>query len=498
MICVSIAQTSHRFAFVDMINASILADLIEIRLDRFEKPPDVKQLTEACTKPCLVSCRRKEDGGEWSRSEEGRMSLIRQAVLEGADYVEIELDVADQVRRYGKTKRVISFTDLTGVPRDIEDIYKECCNQDPDVIKLTLPARTPEEAWPVVKLMATGKVPTVAVGLGRNGIMLNILGCRYKAPWIHAALEKGMEAYPGMATISELEEIYDYDHIDSKTPLLALTGLEEEQRLAARVLNHCFRLAEKKTRCLPMELGNVELFSRIVKAIKLAGVVVDDRHREEVARIVTDPEETVQAAGAADFVAVKGEQWFGFNTVYRAVLGCMEDALRKKVGDEHPIQGRTFLVVGCSGTARSIAAGIKKRGGAAVIADHDNDRSQRVAEQLGIRFVPAGQVYTTMCDGLVLCPCDMKPQRGKAAVEVPKSMAREGLLVVDMTDFPYITPLLDEGRYLGGIIVKPIDIFVRMMHSILKASTGQSFTPQQIREPLADFDFDNLPGKEES
>jgi 3-dehydroquinate dehydratase/shikimate dehydrogenase len=493
MICVSIAQTSHRFAFVDMLNAGRQCDLIEIRLDKFDKSPDIKALIETCPKPVIVSCRRPEDGGDWEGTEQARLALLRQAVLANADYVEIELDVADEIRRYGTTKRIITYTNVVEVPYDLEEIYEEARGKDPDVIKITVPTRNPEEAWPLIKIVAKGRTPTVAVGWGRSGIMLNVLGQRYKAPWTYAALEKGMEAYPGMATIRELEEIYDYHNISSKTPLLGVTGFSEEQRVAAQVLNHGFRLADNKTRCLPMDIGNIDLFAKVVNAIKLAGIIVDERHRIKILRAITDPEDAVKEAKASDFIAITGEKWCGFNTLYRAVIGGMEDAWREKYPEgKSPLQGRTVLVIGCSGTARSIATAARKRGALLVMADRDNERCQRVASEVGARFVPAGQAYSTMCDAMVLCPDDKNPERGKASLAMPKSVAREGMLGVDLTNFPYMTPFLDEVRALGGFAVRPFDIFLREMQTILKAFTGRNYTTEELREPIKDIDFDEV------
>ena len=60
----------------------------------------------------------------------------------------------------------------------------------PDVIKLVTLARTPEEAWPLVQILAKSTTPTVVVGLGKQGIMLSILSKKLGAPWVYAALER--------------------------------------------------------------------------------------------------------------------------------------------------------------------------------------------------------------------------------------------------------------------------------------------------------------------
>lgn len=497
MICVSIAQSSHRMAFVDILNANALCDLIELRIDKFDKAPDLKALLEVCSKPVLVACRRKQDAGDWQQPEAARLALLRQAVLDKVDYVEIELDCADQIRRYGPTKRVIAYTNISGVPDNLSEIYEEACKKDPDVIKLSMPTRGPEEVYPLLKIIAKSQIPTVAVGWGRNGVMLNIMGKKYGSPWSCAALEKGMEAFPGMATISELESIYDYRAIDAKTPLLGIAGFTPDKLLMTRVLNHGFRLAGNKTRCVPMEMGNIELFRKVASATRLAGVLVDERHREEILKILTDKEDSVEIAKACDFVYIKGDKWQGFNSIFRGVRRCLEDAITKKHGGSDPLAGRSFLIVGCSGTGRSIAHSIRKKGGTIIVADKDENRAKQLAADISARYTPAGLVYTTMCDGVILCPPETGGKPGKAAIEMPKSIVREGLISVDLTNFPFITPFLEETRVLNGVVVKPIDILLKMAEKTLRAYTGQSFTEEQLREPLADFDFESVHHAEE-
>src|SRR5262249_49251505 len=149
---------------------------------------------------------------------------LRQCIISKADYVEIELDVADQIRPFPPTQRVISYTNLEETPSDIQDIYELAQSKKPDVIKLTTLARTPVEAWPMVQLPAKRPVPTVVVGLGKPGVMLSLLGKKIGAPWTYAALERGMEAFPGQATIHDLRDIYHYPQVEKTTRLIGVMG----------------------------------------------------------------------------------------------------------------------------------------------------------------------------------------------------------------------------------------------------------------------------------
>src|SRR5436309_867599 len=152
MICISINQESRRMALVDMLNAARQCDLLEVRLDRFGKAPELGELLSHKPRPVIMSCRRPEDGGNWDGNEDERLALLRQCIISKADYVEIELDVADQIRRFPPSQRVISYTNLQETPDNIADIYAEMRTKNPDVIKLVTLARTPEEAWPLVQL----------------------------------------------------------------------------------------------------------------------------------------------------------------------------------------------------------------------------------------------------------------------------------------------------------------------------------------------------------
>ena len=43
-----------------------------------------------------MSCRRQQDGGNWTGTEPDRIALLRQCIISKADYVEIRIDVIIQ------------------------------------------------------------------------------------------------------------------------------------------------------------------------------------------------------------------------------------------------------------------------------------------------------------------------------------------------------------------------------------------------------------------
>src|SRR5262245_52033160 len=256
MLCIAVAPESRRLGKVDLFNAAPQCDLIEFRLDRLGKEPDLKEMTDGIGKPLLISCRRKEDGGAWDGTEEERLVQLRTAIITGPAYIELEADIADKIPRFGNTKRVVSYTDLARPLKDLEPIIDEAVRAKADVVKLVGPTPTLDAAWPLLATVTKKRaVPVVGMGLGKAGAMFSLLAHKYGAPWTYAALEKGLEAHPGQATVTELNDIYRWRDIGPQTRLVAVAGFGPAETATLRALNAGFAAQQLNIRCLPVEIG---------------------------------------------------------------------------------------------------------------------------------------------------------------------------------------------------------------------------------------------------
>src|SRR3712207_1135096 len=150
MICISVTPTSRQLARVDLLNASRRCDLIELCLDHLAKEPDIGEMIEGFADRVIISCRRPEDGGSWKGSEQERVQLLRQAIVAGPAWVELELDVAASVPRFGKTKRVVSHTSLDRPLGNVDEVFYQAETARADVLKFTWPTPTLDDAWPLL------------------------------------------------------------------------------------------------------------------------------------------------------------------------------------------------------------------------------------------------------------------------------------------------------------------------------------------------------------
>src|SRR6516164_8105036 len=166
-ICVVIGRTRHKMMQIEIQEAAKRgAQFIEVRLDFLAKAPDFKRLLADKPCPMLASVRRPVDGGRFSGTEDERLTLLRQAIVAGFDWVDLETDVIEQVRRFKDVRRIVSYHNLREMPGDLEKIYEKMCRQDADVVKLAVTAHEPADNLRVLNLLRSAPKPTIALCTG--------------------------------------------------------------------------------------------------------------------------------------------------------------------------------------------------------------------------------------------------------------------------------------------------------------------------------------------
>jgi 3-dehydroquinate dehydratase type I len=475
VICISISQPSRRLGLVDMYNAGPQCDLLEVRLDCFDNAANVGELLAKRPKPVIMTCRRAADGGDWQGGEAERQALLRQCLVSQADYVEIELDVADEVRPLPPTKRVISYTNLVEAPEKLPEIYAQALTKSPDVIKIVVPVHSPEAVWPVVQVLGKPAVPTVVVGLGKAGIMLAIMARKMGAPWAYAALERGMEAYHEQPTVADLEKVYHYRSIKRGIPLVGVTGFGELSYLNVALLNSALASQGLPTRCLPLPIGDLEVFRKVLRALKLGSVVIDREHESSIDRIVSDLDQSAQQAELIDFLTGEKEKWQGHNLSCRAIVAALVGTLRIARPNEKGLKGRVALFVGIKPITRALARAVQQAGAIPILAGQDREAAHELVHELGCRFIRPEAVYTTLHDVLVRCDDTELLHPG---------FLKAGMTVLDLPALPRVSPLLREAEQRGCHVVAPEQVLVELVAQQARVVAGKDVAREPLLEVL--------------
>src|SRR3954447_4450081 len=259
-ICVVIGRTRHKMVLVELQEAAKRgATLIELRLDFIAKAPDIKRILAAKAAPLVATVRRRAEGGRWSGNEDARRMLLRQCIVSGFDWVDLETDVADDIRRFKEVKRIVSYHNFNEMPGDLEEIYERMCQQDADVLKLAVTAQAPSDNLRVLELLKEAKRPTVAFCMGDLGFPTRLLGAKYGAPLTYAAFNKERGIAPGMPSFDEVKQIYDVERVNADTDVYGVIGDPVAHSFSPLVHNAAFRQLGVNALYLPFRIPKGQL-----------------------------------------------------------------------------------------------------------------------------------------------------------------------------------------------------------------------------------------------
>lgn len=485
MICISVTPESRQLAKVDIFNAANQCDLVEVCLDRLIKEPDVKDLLEGAKKPILISCRRREEGGQFDGTEDERLMLLRQAILANPAYIEMDLETARKIPRFGKVQRVISHTSLDRPLGTVDDIFDEAVAAKADVIKFTWPTQTLEAAWPLLAAVSQKRaLPIVGLGLGRCGLTFSLLGRKYGSPWIYAALEKGMEAFPGQPTVGDLDDLYRWRQVGPKTRFIGVAGFNEMELATVKVLNAAFDKLDMNTRCLPFDFKSMDQLPKMLDILKVPAVIATAGHGKRLLSMATPSDESTKLAGYADLLLKQPEGWQGFNVMWKMALKALEAKLGKKSAEDRPLDKRNVMVIGAGGLGQTIVYGVRKRNGLVSICSGDDKEAQSVAQETECRFVPVAKLYETLVDVVIVTTPNL--DHGTKKSPINPSLLRPGMAFLDLTDPPGESPLCQEARERSCKVVEPAEVFADYVTMLFKSLTGQELPPDAFAAGLGE------------
>ncbi len=483
MICVSIARTRHKMVLAEhQALAQRGAQLVELRVDWLSRAPDVPRLLKDRPTPVIVTCRRREDGGKWTGTEDARRMVLRTAIVSGADYVDLEDDIARSIPRYGQTKRIVSHHDFETTPDDLEAIWAEMAEMNPDVIKLVTMAHSPSDCIRLLKLVSEAKIPTVGFCMGEFGTASRILCGKYGSPFTYAAFSAEREVAPGILTFQEMKDLYHYDEINRETQVFGVLGDPIGHSLSPLLHNTAMKQLGFNGVYMPLRVTR-DQFSRTLKDfawLQVQGYSVTIPHKAAALAKAARCEEIVRQIGAANtLIRDESGRWEADNTDFAAALDSLQ--LPLEVGDT--LEGKRILMLGAGGVARAIGLGVTRRGGVLVIASRTADRAKELAESLACRQITWENRGAEYADILINCtPVGMHPNIDETPFH--ENWLRDEMIVFDTIYNPEQTLLLKEARAHNCRTVSGIEMFVRQAAAQFQRFTGQAAPLETLKETL--------------
>lgn len=490
-VCVSLARGRHAKLYESMeACARRGVQLIEVRLDYLKGDPRLREILEHRPCPLIATIRRRQEGGMWAGDETKRLQLLRAAIVEGFDYVDLEMDIAKQIPRHGQTRRIISFHDMNGMPADLVDLHRQLVKCDADVVKIAADADHPADNFKMFRLLDSVQVPTVAICMGDLGVASRVLGARFGSPFTYAAFSADRIVAPGMLTYAELMGTYRYESIDAQTQIYGVIGDPIAQSLSPLVHNDCFRKLGLNKVYVPFRVPSLCLdgFLSEMHVAQVQGLSVTIPHKTAIRQLGVAGDDLVGFTQAANTV-VRTEDGFAlYNTDGQAAVQALEAALPDTPGRGRLVD-RTVLIVGAGGVARTIAYSLKRAGAIVTLTARKTEQAQRLAADVGCTALEWSTRNTKWNDILINCtPLGMYPDKLDQMAVHPSAL-QPGTLVFDTVYNPENTTLLKEALSRGCTVASGVEMFVRQAEAQFQLFTGQPPPPTRmgilVREVLS-------------
>ncbi len=486
MICVILGRGRHSSLAEEWKSAADAgAELVELRVDCLRRDPEVKRLLADRPSPMVFTIRRGVDGGLWRGNEEKRASVLREAIAAGVDYVDLEVDIAPTIRRFGKTKRVVSYHNLRKTPSDLSEIYNQCADADADIVKIACMASSVEDASKILAVAAQAKKPTIAIAMGEIGAWTRILGAKFGAPYTYAGFNRDRNFAPGMPWFDELKKDYNYDAINAQTEVYAVIGDPIGQSLSPAIHNAGFRELGLNKVLVPFLIpaGTLRPSLDELRWLDIKGYSVTIPHKEALVDLLDKKDGAVERSHSCNTLIPKDEKRIGYNTDYRAAMDSLEESLGgvAESEDVSPLVGKQALILGAGGVARSIAYGLSRRGAVVTVTNRHDERAGKLAEEVGCRSIAWSQRAGAIMDILINCtPVGMHPNVDDTPM--PPAGFKQGMLVMDTVYHPENTMLLKLARERGCTTVTGVDMFIRQAAHQFLLYTGKDAPVDLMRD----------------
>ncbi|MFO1062926.1 MAG: shikimate dehydrogenase [Pirellulales bacterium] len=286
-----------------------------------------------------------------------------------------------------------------------------------------------------------------------------------------------------------MRDTYRAESITETTKLFGVVADPVAHSLSPLLHNTAFAADGLDYRYIPFRIPADELglFMAWCKENGIGGLSVTIPHKEAMLKMVDQAEAAVAGIGALNTVIFRDGETLGYNTDYRAAMDAITMRLKaasgNETGDVDILKGRGVLILGAGGVSRAIAYGLRQRGALVAISSRTQERSEKLAREVGARALPWDARYDIR-PGVIIngTPIGMHPDVDDTPYN--KDHLHPEMLVFDTVYNPEQTLLIKHAREVGCNVITGVDMFVRQAAYQYKLFTGLEPKQDLMRQTL--------------
>nr|ABA54867.1 putative 3-dehydroquinate dehydratase/shikimate dehydrogenase [Fagus sylvatica] len=484
------------------------ADLVEIRLDSlksFNPNGDLKTLIKECPLPTLFTYRPKWEGGQYDGDEKKRLDALRLAMEFGADYIDVELQVAQEFNEsiYGKKpemfKVIVSSHNYQNTPsvEDLGNLVARIQATGADIVKFATTALEITDVARIFQIIVhsqVSSVPIIAIVMGERGFISRILCPKFGGFLSFGTIESGIVSAPGQPIMKDLLHLYNFRQIGPDTKVFGIIGKPVGHSKSPILYNEAFKSVGFNG-VYVLSWWMTCKISPDLLILRFAGFSITIPHKEAALKCCDEVDPVAKSIGAVNCIVRRSTDGkiFGYNTDYVGAISAIEDGLRgsKNISyaADSPLAGKLFVVIGAGGAGKALAYGAKEKGARVVIANRTYERAKEIADTVGGQALSLADLENFHPeDGMILAnttSIGMQPKVDETPI--PKHALRSYSVVFDAVYTPKITRLLRESEESGAIIVTGVEMFIGQAFEQFERFTGLPAPKELFKKIMAKY-----------
>jgi 3-dehydroquinate dehydratase/shikimate dehydrogenase len=480
-ICVSLTEETTAATIDRMAELAGVADLFEVRGD-LVLDLDLLALVRARTRPLVLTCRARSQGGRWEDDDPARGRTLLEGVRRGFDFVDVEhrgglADVAAEKAGHGL---IVSHHDLDGTPEDLDGLYREMAGGGADIVKIAVTPRSIADVGRLfafaARARAGGGPPLIAIAMGPMGVVSRVMAGRFAAPFTFASASVGAESAPGQVPAEDMARLYRAREVGAATRLYGVLGGDVGGSVSPRLHNPAFEARGLDAVYVPLQAEAVAPFIDALPALGVSGFAVTRPFKVDVLRHLATVDEEAARCGSVNTVVVRDGSLAGSSTDGIGVLA----ALRRRID----VREKSVVIVGAGGAARAAALALRRGSARVTVLARREEAAAEVAAVVGCAHGDLADLRRYPWDVLInATPLGSRAFREQTAV--PADAHRAGSVVFDMVYNPLETRLLREASAAGCTIVDGLEMLVAQALPQFEAWTGVEAPADAIRSAAA-------------
>ena len=373
-------------------------DIAELRVDFLQEEERLltRRFPLMTNLPCILTIRRKIDGGRFDEGEANRAILFARALAFAKEeqtknfaYVDFEEDfrvssLQEAALAYGQ-KIIRSVHDMENPILNIRNRLSSLQTMSNEIPKIAFMPHSLDDVR--VLFEEAEKLPDtnhILVAMGKFGIPSRILSAKLKSCITYTSPAEMNENLAKLEHLTPdiLTQTYHFNDINTNTKVYGITGWPLEATSSPELHNKGFEKHHINAVYVPIRAKEFSQAFSFASSANVLGMSVTVPHKEEALKMMDEVDPTAQKIGACNtIVRLDNGKWKGYNT---DALG-FEQSLKELIGNKSLLH-KKVAIIGAGGAARAIAYTVKKLKGNACIFNRTIHKARQLAEQYGFKY----------------------------------------------------------------------------------------------------------------